>query len=68
MDPGNLKRGRSWHLGKDYLIINEKRLGKNSVVGNLEEERDCIPWFTWKTSKTLRQEVCTIYVRPLAPV
>ena len=46
VDPGNSKQGRSQHLGKDYLIRNIKRLGKNSVVGNLEEERGCIPWFT----------------------
>ena len=46
VDPGNLKRGQSRHLGKDYLIRNIKRLGKNSVVGNLEKERGCIPWFT----------------------
>ena len=45
VDPGNSKRGRSRRLGKDYLIRKE-RLGKNSVVGNLEEERGCIPWFT----------------------
>ena len=46
VDPVNLKRGRSRHLGKDYLIRNIERLGKNIVVGNLEEERGCIPWFT----------------------
>ena len=60
VDPGNSKQGQSQSLGKDYLIRNIKRLGKNSVVGNLEEERGCIPWFTWKTNKTSRQEVCTI--------
>ena len=46
LDPENSKLGQSWHLGKDYLIKNIKRLGKNSVVGNLEEERGCIPLFT----------------------
>ena len=46
VDPGNSKWGWSRRLGKDYLIRNIKRLGKNSVVGNLEEERGCIPWFT----------------------
>ena len=39
VDPGNSKRGQSWHLGKDYLIRNIKRLGKNSVVGKLVEKR-----------------------------
>ena len=67
VDPGNSKRGRSRSLGKDYLIRNIKRLGKNSVVGKLVEKRGWITWFTWKTNKTSRQEVCTIYVRPLAP-
>ena len=46
MDPENSKQGWSQHLGKDYLIRNIKRLGKKSVVGNLEEERGCIPLFT----------------------
>ena len=39
VDPGNSKQGRSQHLGKDYLIRNIKRLGKNSVVGKLVEKR-----------------------------
>ena len=30
VDPGNSKRGQSWCLGKDCLIRNIKRLGKNS--------------------------------------
>ena len=34
VDPGNLKWGQSQRLGKDYLIRNIKRLGKNSIVGN----------------------------------
>ena len=28
VDPGNLKRGQSWSLGKDYLIINIKEIRK----------------------------------------
>ena len=39
MDPGNSKRGRSRSLGKDYLIRNIKRLGKNSVVGKFSGEK-----------------------------
>ena len=39
VDPGNLKQGQSQRLGKDYLIRNIKRLGKNSVVGKLVEKR-----------------------------
>ena len=35
--PGNSKRGWSQRLGKDYLIRNIKRLGKNSIVGKLVE-------------------------------
>ena len=67
MDPGNSKRGRSRSVEKDYLIRNIKRLGKNSVVGKLVEKRGRINWFSWKTNKTSRKEVCTIYVRPQAP-
>ena len=67
VDPGNLKRGQSQSLGKDYLIRNIKRLGKNSVVGKLVEKRGWITWFMRKTNKTSRQEVCTIYIRPPAP-
>ena len=39
MDPGNLKREWSQHLGKDYLIRNIKRLGKNSVLGKFSGEK-----------------------------
>ena len=39
VDPGNLKRGWSQSLGKDYLIRNIKRLGKNSVVGKFSGEK-----------------------------
>ena len=46
MDPGNSKGDGVGVLGKNCLTGNIKRLGKNSVVGNLEEERGCIPWFT----------------------
>ena len=67
VDPGNSKLGQSQSLGKDYLIRNIKRLGKNSVVGKLVEKRGWITWFMWKTNKTLRQEVCTIYIRPPVP-
>ena len=28
VDPGNLKRGQSWSLGKDYLIRNIKEIRK----------------------------------------
>ena len=38
LDSGNSKRG--WRqLGEIYLFRDIKRLGKKSVVGNLEEER-----------------------------
>ena len=51
---GKSKWVRSRRLRKDYLIRKE-RLGKNSVVGNLEEGRGCIPWFTLKANKAPRQ-------------
>ena len=57
VDPGNSKQGQSQSLGKDYLIRNIKKLGKNSVVGKLVEERGWITWFTRKTNNTSRQEV-----------
>ena len=67
VDPVNSKLGWSQHLGKDYLIRNIKRLGENNVVANLEEERGCIPWFTYKANKALRQGTWTVYIGPQAP-
>ena len=40
VDPGSSKWGRSWRLGKNYLIRdNKERLGKNSVEEKIEEKK-----------------------------
>ena len=39
LDPGNSNQGQCQSLGKDYLIRNIKRFGKNSVVGKLVDKR-----------------------------
>ena len=60
---GNSK-GR-WNRSSKKKLFNWKykeRLEKNSAVGKLVEKRGWKTWFTWKTNKTPRKGICTIYV------
>ena len=68
VESGVLKGRRLWRSG--YGRIKDIKSDQIRIAQweNSVEKRGWITWFTWITNKTSRQEVCTIYVRPLAPV